>query len=116
MDINPLVLSALSEMTFEGRPVPVTPILYTGADTPYITFYTLLDKDEVYADDEAILGGVTATIDIFSKSDYKALLAEVKKRLKSAGFTVQSSGPEIYEPNTALYHVPVNVYIEEWND
>ena len=115
MNINPLVLSALFGMTFGGKPVSVTPIVYNGTDTTYITFYTLLDKDEAYADDEAVQAATTATIDIFSKGNYKSLLADVKTRLKAAGFTIQSSGPEIYESDTGFYHVPVDVYLEDCN-
>lgn len=115
MNINPFVLSALSGMTFSGKPISITPIVYTGSDTTYITFYTVLDKDETYADDEAVQAATTATIDIFSKGNYKTLLADVKTRLKSAGFTIQSSGPEIYEQDTGFYHVPVDVYLEEIN-
>ena len=115
MNINPLVLSALSGMTFGGKPVSVTPIVYTGAETTYITFYTLLDKDEAYADDEAVQAATTATIDIFSKGNYKTLLDDVKTRLKAAGFTIQSSGPEMYEQDTGYYHVPVDAYLEDCN-
>ena len=115
MNINPLVLSALSNITFGGKPISVTPIVYNGTDTTYITFYALLDKDETYADDEAVQVATTATIDIFSKGNYKTLLADVKTRLKSAGFTIQGSGPEIYESDTGFYHVPVDVYLEEIN-
>ena len=115
MNINPLVLSALSGVTLGGKTVPVTPIVYTGAETTYITFYTLLDKDEAYADDEAVQAATTATIDIFSKGNYKTLLADVKTRLKAAGFTIQGSGPEIYEKDTGFYHVPVDVYLEEFD-
>ena len=115
MNINPLVLSALSNITFGGKAVSITPIVYDGTDTTYITFYTLLDKDEAYADDEAVQATTTATIDIFSKGNYKTLLADVKTRLKAAGFTIQSSGPEIYESDTGFYHVPVDVYLEEFD-
>ncbi|MGX8701520.1 hypothetical protein [Caproiciproducens sp.] len=115
MNINPLVLSALSGITSGGKAVSVTPIVYTGAETTYITFYTLLDKDDTYADDEPVQGSVTATIDIFSKGNYKPLLADVKARLKAAGFTIQGSGPEIYEKDTGFYHVPVDVYLEDCN-
>lgn len=116
MNINPLVLSALSGITSGGKAVPVAPIVYTGTETTYITFYTLLEKDETYADDDAVQGSTTATIDIFSKGNYKPFLTDVKARLKSAGFTIQSSGPEIYESDTGYYHVPVDVYMEEFAD
>jgi hypothetical protein len=113
VNINPLVLSALSGITLGGKAVPVSPIVYTGAETTYITFYTLLDKDETYADDDAVQGSTTATIDIFSKGNYKPLLFDVKTRLKSAGFTITGIGPEIYEKDTGYYHVPVDVYLED---
>jgi hypothetical protein len=102
MNINPLVLSALNGLIFGGKVVPVYPIVYTGTETTYVTFYTILDKDEAYADDEPVQGATTATIDIFSKGNYKPLLADVKSRLKSAGFTITGIGPEIYEKDTGF--------------
>jgi hypothetical protein len=113
MNINPLILSALDGLTIGGKTVPVSPIVYNGPETTYITFYTLLERDETYADDEAVQGATTATIDIFSKGNYKLLIADVKTRLKAAGFTITGSGPEIYESDTGLYHVPIDVYLED---
>lgn len=112
MNINPLVLSALSGLTFGGKIVSITPLAYTGTDTVYITFYTYLDQDESFADDEPQTGGTYGTVDIFCKGNYKSLLADAKTRLKSAGFTIQSIGPEQYEKDTELNHIPINIYHE----
>ena len=114
MNVNPIIISALAGLTFNGEVVSVTPIVNTSSEKPntYITYYTLLDKDEAYSDDEAMLSGTYVTVDIFCKGNYKALVENVKLLLKSAGFTIQSIGPEQYEKDTGLYHVPIDLYME----
>lgn len=113
MNINPIVIVALSGITSEGKAVPVEPLVYTGPETTYITFYTILEKDETYADDDAVQSSTTGTLDIYCKGNYKALLADVVSRLKGVGFTITGIGPEMYERDTGYNHVPIDFYMED---
>ena len=117
MNINPIIESALSGLTLNAKSVPVYPIVCTDATKPstYITYYTMLEKNNAYADDEEVETDTTGTVDIFCKGNYKSLLADVKARLKIAGFTISSSGPEQYESDTGYYHVPIDIYMEDCN-
>lgn len=117
MNINPLIETALSDLKLNAKAVPVYPIVCTDKTKPttYITYYTVLEKDGAYGDDDAVETDTTATVDIFCKGDFKSLLADVKARLKTAGFTISSVGPEQYETDTGYYHVPVDIYMEDCN-
>lgn len=117
MNINPSIESALSGLKFNTKDVLTYPIVCTDKSNPaaYITYYTVLEKDSVYADDDAIEADTTASVDVFCKGNYKSLLTDVKARLKTAGFTIQSTGPEQYESNTGYYHVPIDIYMEDCN-
>lgn len=108
MNINPIIESALASIG-----VPVASVVYRGTSKTYITYYTVLEKDSEYADDSPIYSESTGTIDIFSSGDFKALLESVKDRLKTAGFLIIGVGPETYESDTKLYHVPVDIYLGE---
>lgn len=105
MNINPLVISALSPLN-----VPIAPIRYQGSETTYITFYTYNEQPALISDDIPEFDVTSGTVDIFSQSDYKTLLKDAKKRLRNAGFSV-SQGPEMYEDDTKYYHVIINIQI-----
>ena len=109
MNINSPVENALS-----GVGCPIRPIKVTDGKKPetYITYYTYLETGELYGDDEELTESTFGTIDIFSKINFKRLVDEVKRALKKAGFTVVSSGPEMWEDDTGYYHVPVDFFIE----
>ena len=114
MNINPLIESALSGLTFGGKTVFYAPLVIPDnkKGKAYCTYYTYLEHDVVYADDEPQEAETFGTVDIFCKGDYKSLLQDVKGRLCSAGFIIGDVGPELYENDTGYYHVPVNIYME----
>ncbi|WP_027628115.1 hypothetical protein [Ruminiclostridium cellobioparum] len=111
MNVNPLIEDALSNIG-----CPVSPIKYSGKSESYITYYTLLESDEIFADDIAIGAGTEATVDVYSKGNFKSLVKEVKKKLKQAGFSILPSGLELYEPETGYYHIVIEIYIEGMED
>ena len=111
MNVNPLIEQAL-----DGIGCPVSPIIYGGDADTYITYYTTVEADGEFADDEAIGAGTETTVNVFSKSNFKSLVKEVRKRLKQAGFSVLPSGLELYEPDTGYYHVVIEIYIEGLED
>lgn len=107
MNINPLI-----EVAFKDFPVPIAFMEYTGKAGTYLTYYSWLEKPENFADDEHKVEVVHLTIDIFSKSNFKNIVKQVKKTLKQNGFTWTDNGPETFEKETGYYHVPVNFYYE----
>jgi hypothetical protein len=117
VNINPIIEFALSGLTLNAKSVPIFPIVCTDSTKPstYVTYYTVLEKDSEYADDDAVETDTTGAVDIFCKGNYKSLLVDIKARLKIAGFTILSCGPEQYESNTGYYHVPIDIYMEDCN-
>lgn len=112
MNINPLVESALSGLTRSGKAVPHGPRPHKGDEDAYITYYTYLDQSEFFSDDSPEYGITYGAVDIFCRGNFKALLVDVKARLRSAGFSVVI-GPEQYESDTKYNRVSIDISIED---
>lgn len=112
MNINPLLESALFGLTRNGHFVPHGPRPHAGDDDVYVTYYTYLDQPESFSDDSPEYGVTYGTVDIFCRGNFKSLLADVKARLRGAGFSV-TIGPELYESDTKYNHVSIDINIED---
>lgn len=112
MNINPIIEKAFENFVVDGIKIPISYMKYKGDAKSYLTYYTYMTRPEGFADDVPVLVGTYATIDIFSKGNFKKILKEVKKILKENKFTWIDDEAEDYEENTGLFHVPVNFYME----
>lgn len=103
--MNKLIKDTLSPLG-----IPVSLQYYNGSETTYITFFSYLDKGELYADDEEVATGNYIQIDIFSKGNYTNIVKQVIKLMKKAGFIKKPSGPELFEDDTKIYHKPLRFF------
>jgi hypothetical protein len=90
----------------KGLGVPVSFMFYDGNATTYVT-YMQLDKDNTEAGDDTILGCVQYyDFDIYSKSNYLSVVANLIEIMTAAGWTYQPSrdSPDMYERDTKYYH------------
>ena len=112
--IGDLIESTLSGLAYQETAVPAAHLKYSGTAKTYIQYCTYLDHDESFADDEPQDGEIYETIDIYSdKRDAPMdLLPEVKSRMRAAGFSYLSAGPELHEEDSGMYHLPVDFYFE----
>lgn len=95
-----------TDFTVNGVSIPVSLIYYEGHGEPYVV-YKQYDKDNSYSSEDEISGYVTYyDFDIYSKDNYLAIIEEIKKILKNAGWTWQPrrDSPDFYEPDTEYYH------------
>lgn len=99
-------LNALIITTLNPTEVPVAFQAYRGNESTYITYFSVVDVPVLHADDELKETEDTMQIDIWSKGDYTKLVAQVKQLMKDAGF-LYSSGREMYEPDTGIYHYAI---------
>lgn len=86
--------------------VPVSFVFYDGDEETYIT-YMQLDKDNVLAGDDEILGCVQYyDFDIYSKTNYLTVVSNLIQIMTAAGWTYQPSrdSPDLYERDTKYYH------------
>lgn len=112
--IGDLIESTLSGLLYEETAVPIAHLKYSGTARTYIRYYAYLDQDESFADDEPQDGRTYETVDIYSnkRDALMELLPEVKSRLRSVGFSYLSAGPELYEDDSKMYHLPIDFYFE----
>lgn len=93
--------------------VPVERLKYGGKAKTFITYQLVVGRDINFSDDENEAEEYTYRVDIYSKSDYIALLRSLKTALKAAGFFGIVIDPEVFENDTGYYHVPVEIkYME----
>lgn len=114
MDTYPLVNIALSGLTYNGVVVPVAQIKYEGKIKTYLQHYTYLNQPQFFTDDEPQAAGSYDTVDIYSdkRGALTELLPQIKQRLRDAHFTIGDTGPQQYEDDTQMYHLPINIYHE----
>lgn len=89
-----------------GLGVPVAFMFYDGSAETYVT-YMQMDKDNVLAGDDQILGCVQYyDFDVYSKSNYLTVITNLLNIMTAAGWTYQPSrdGPDLYERDTKYYH------------
>lgn len=115
MNINPIIEDALDGLQYNGKTVNIAPNVLDQRRKGecYCTYYTYLDQDEAFADDEPQDSVTYGTLDVFCKGNIKALLRGIKTRLRAAGLMLGDVGPELFESDTGYLHVPINFYIED---
>lgn len=104
-NLNAEIERVLNDQT-TGLGVPVAFMFYDGNAETYVT-YMQLDKDNVLAGDDAILGCVQYyDFDVYSKSNYLTVVTNLINKLTAAGWTYQPSrdGPDLYERDTKYFH------------
>lgn len=75
----------------------------TNANTPYIEYEIYDEHGELWAENEEIKTTYYIQVDIFSKSDYTELEEVIKQKMINAGLA-RTSGADLYEEDTELYH------------
>lgn len=106
MNINTTVINALSSLK-----LPTHANVYNGAADEYITFNYADERPVVRADDTDILDETTIQVHYFSRSNPQDNKKAIRRLLRAAGFTIQST-QELYESDTGYFHVVVYAYIE----
>ena len=106
MIINAAVINALSSLK-----LPVHANVYNGAADVYITFNYADERPVVRADDVDILDETTIQVHYFTRTDPGANKKAIRRLLRAAGFTIQST-QELYESDTGFFHVVVYAWVE----
>ena len=114
MTINETIETALANITYSGKVLQLAHLHYGGTDKTYLQYYTYLDQDEFSADDEPQEGNTYSAVDIYSnkRDALMALLPTIKSRLRAADFSILQAGPELYEDDSKMYHLPINISYE----
>jgi hypothetical protein len=110
MSINAAVIAALKDIG-----IPVNFQVYNGDATQYITFFEYNQTENAVYDDKEARTNHYIQVDIWSASNYSALVDATREALLEAGF-VRRSENENYEAEMKLYHKVIRlIYVEERN-
>ena len=100
------MLNTEIESILSNLGVPVAFMFYEGDADTYIT-YMQLDKDNVIAGDDQVLGCVQYyDFDVYSKTNFIGTINNLINAMQDAGWTYQPSrdSPDMYERDTRYYH------------
>lgn len=104
--INAIIKTLFQGFTVGGVSIPVEYLVYEGHGEPYIVYYEY-DKDNSYSAEDELAGFVVYfDFDFYSKGNFFAIQAEVKKKLKGVGFTYEPSrdSAQMLDRDTGYYH------------
>lgn len=104
--MNELIESIFNNFTVDGIEIPVSYMFYEGHGQPYVT-YMQTDADGSYSGDDALLGYVDYyDFDVYSKSNYTAIVEKIKELLAQNNFEWQPSrtSQDFFETDTGYYH------------
>lgn len=114
MSMNAQIEQIFNGFTVGDVQIPVSFLRYEGHGEPYIT-YMQYDIDGSFSADDQLMGYVTYyDFDIYSKSNYLAIVDAVVDLLQDAGWTwqVSRSSEDMFEDDTGYYHKTLCFAIE----
>ena len=106
MSLNAQIEQLFTNFTVGGVQIPVSFLRYEGHGEPYIT-YMQFDANGSFSADDQLAGYVVYfDFDIYSKSNYLAIIDAVVDLMESAGWTwqVSRSSEDMFEDDTGYYH------------
>lgn len=88
--------------------VPVAHLRYKGKETTYVTWTITGENPALSADDSPLYSVVAVDVDVYSKGNYLALAAEIKRLMLEHDWVWVGDSPEQYEEDTELYHKTIS--------
>ena len=83
MNANPIIMQALGNLG-----IPVSWLEYKGDAEEYIVFNDALNAPGLYGDDGDVVDRVVVQIHHYTKTDPHARITQIRRALRSAGFTI----------------------------
>ena len=111
MNINPKIEEIFIDFKVDGKKIPIAYSQYFGKEDAYITYYTWMEKPYLFADDNNQSEYCHFTVDVWSKGNFKNIVESVKQKLKENGCVWTDCAAEMYDPETDLFHVPIDFYV-----
>lgn len=114
MSLNAQIEQLFKNFTVNNVPIPVNFLFYEGHGEPYIT-YMQFDAGESFSADDQLAGYVVYfDFDVYSKTNYLAIVDAVIDLMESAGWTwqVNRTSRDMYEADTGYYHKTLCFAIE----
>ncbi len=106
MNINPIVISALSPLG-----LPVSANVYEGTADEYITFNYMDERPTLIADDTDLYDTTVIQVHYFTRGNPQQKKKDIRRLLRAGGFVIHDTS-DFYEDDTALNHVVVECSID----
>lgn len=104
---------SLLKSTLETLGFPVERLFYSGNADTYFTYQLVNGKGTDFSDDSNDSEEYLYRVDLYSRTDYIALLRKTVKVVKEVGFYGITIDPEVHEKDTGYFHVPIEIkYLE----
>lgn len=95
-------------VSVNGVSVPMAHLRYKGRETTFGTWTITGENPVLSADDEPLYSVVTVDVDVFSKGNYLATVAEIKQLMKRNDWVWTGDSAEMYEEDTEQYHKTIS--------
>ena len=92
-----------------GCPVERPPYKFDDKTRQFVTYQLISETGDLFVEDDNDVERVLMSVDVYSRTDWRELVKIIKRRLKAADYSIISVGPELYEPDTKFYHIPLRV-------
>lgn len=113
-DIKPVVRNLLigdsGLVTLLGGEKVYSVLSPEGTKYPYITITEIGNEGIDYGDDQPTRSDNNVQVDVWSKTDYDDIVAQVDIILTTAGF-VRYFATDMYEYDTRVFHKPLRYWI-----
>ena len=107
--MNEELKSIFGEAVTVGKvSVPAAHLRYKGKETTYVTWTITGENPALSADNAPLYSVVAVDVDVFSKGNYLALAAEIKRLMLEHDWVWTGDSPEMYEEDTELYHKTIS--------
>lgn len=111
MTIHSLIETIFRDLIVDGTKIPIFRSKALGeVPSTYLVYYVSSEKPAAFSDDLFTVSTYYLTIDIFSAGNYKKLKKEVLRVMLENHFTWVGNGPEDYESETGLFHLPMDFF------
>lgn len=102
IDINKKIMETLKPIEAEG--IPVRCLKYSGDKREYVTFFIYSERETEFEDNSSKVFESYVQVDVWSYGNYKKTVDKILKLMKENGFERRTSGMEMFEPDTQIFH------------
>jgi len=104
MNVNPILQQAFADFD-------ISPAVKDNPSDEYLVYNYADEHPVLRADDSDLLDNTSIQLHFFTRNDPQQMKQEMRRRLRNAGFTIQSTF-QYYEDDTKYHHVVVEAWIE----
>lgn len=102
--MNNEIEKILDKFEIDNKKIPFGFLRYRGKSKTFITYMETENNPALNGDDTPIYSASLFDFDIYSNSNYLAIVSGLKEIMLENGFIWVGDSPDMYEEDTGFYH------------